>query len=235
MTLISSFSHAGGQRVFDHLDLTVAPGEKVGIVGETGAGKSTLVQLLLKAVQPESGQILVGGRDIAEIDADAIRRLIGVVPQDVGLFHRSLSENLAYGRPGAGSAEIEAAARSAHIHGAVDRMAAGYSTVVGERGLKLSGGQRQRVAIARALLRDAPILVLDEATSSLDSRTERLIQAGLTELLRGRTVLAIAHRLSTLQDMDRIVVLERGRVVESGSYAELLARSGGRYAAFWNA
>ena len=229
------FAYAGGHRVFQGLNLTIAPGEKVGIVGATGAGKSSLVQLLLKMQRPGAGCVCIGGQDIATLDADALRRCIGLIPQDISLFHRDLRANIAYGKPGAGDAAIEHAARRAHAHGFIMRLAAGYATPVGERGVKLSGGQRQRIGIARALLKDAPILVLDEATSSLDSRTEALIHAALRELIDGKTVLAIAHRLSTLQDMDRIVVLDHGRVVESGTHAELLADPDSRYAALWAA
>ncbi|WP_287932272.1 ABC transporter ATP-binding protein [Achromobacter sp.] len=229
------FRHADGHAVFDGLDLAVAPGEKLGIVGETGAGKTTLVHLLLKHLRPQSGRVLVGGCDIAAVDADCLRRAIAVIPQDISLFHRDLRANIAYGRPDADDDAIERAARRAHAHGFISRLPAGYATRVGERGIKLSGGQRQRIGIARALLKDAPILVLDEATSSLDSRTETLIQDALRELLRGKTVLAIAHRLSTLKDMDRIVVLDRGRVVESGTHATLMADARSRYAALWAA
>jgi ATP-binding cassette, subfamily B, bacterial len=215
--------------LYDRLDLVIEPGERVGLVGASGAGKSTLVRLLQRAYDLESGFIRIDGRDIAHVTLASLRRAIGIVAQDPILFHRSLAENIAFGRPGATRAEVRAAARRAHADIFVEGLKDGYDTLVGERGVKLSGGERQRVAIARAILADNPILVLDEATSSLDSVSEHHIRAAIEELSRGRTTLVVAHRLSTVQRLDRILVFENGRIVEDGPHAELLRRPGGVY------
>jgi ATP-binding cassette subfamily B multidrug efflux pump len=219
------------------LDLDIAPGERVGLVGRSGAGKSTLVNLLLGFYRPEQGRVMVDGRDIAGLTQESLRAQIGMVTQDTSLLHRSIRDNIRYGRPDASEAEIVDAARRSHatefIEGLEDwhgRKA--FDAHVGERGVKLSGGQRQRIALARVILKDAPILVLDEATSALDSEVEAAIQEQLDELMEGRTVIAIAHRLSTICRMDRLVVLDHGRIIEEGTHAQLLAR-GGAYAALW--
>jgi ATP-binding cassette, subfamily B, multidrug efflux pump len=219
------------------LDLDVAPGERVGLVGRSGAGKSTLVHLLLGFYRPEQGRILVDGRDIAGLTQESLRAQIGMVTQDTSLLHRSIRDNIRYGRPGASEAEIVDAARRAHatefIEGLEDwHQRTAFDAHVGERGVKLSGGQRQRIALARVILKDAPILVLDEATSALDSEVEAAIQEQLDALMEGRTVIAIAHRLSTICRMDRLIVLDRGRIVEEGAHEQLLDR-GGTYAALW--
>ena len=231
------FHYGKESGVIDNLSLTVEPKEKIGLVGPSGAGKSTLVNVLLRFYDLEGGRILIDGQDIAGVTQDSLRAAIGMVTQDTSLLHRSVRDNIAYGRPNVDEAAIVEAAKRAQAHdfilGLEDQIGRqGYDAHVGERGVKLSGGQRQRVAIARVLLKDAPILVLDEATASLDSEVEAAIQESLAGLMEGKTVIAIAHRLSTIAHMDRIVVLEAGRVVEQGSHAQLLAR-GGLYAGFW--
>jgi ATP-binding cassette subfamily B multidrug efflux pump len=234
----ASFRYAdAGRRVIDDLNLTVKPGEKIGLVGRSGAGKSTLVNLLLRFHDLESGRILIDGQDIAHVTQDSLRSHIGMVTQDTSLMHRSVADNIAYGRPDATPAQIEAAAKRAEAHDFIQTLGdaggrRGYEAHVGERGVKLSGGQRQRVAIARVMLKDAPILLLDEATSALDSEVEAAIQASLYRLMEGKTVIAIAHRLSTIAAMDRLIVLDNGRVVEEGDHRTLLAR-GGLYARLW--
>ncbi|WP_374317845.1 ABC transporter ATP-binding protein [Pseudoxanthomonas kaohsiungensis] len=230
--------HYGKQGgVIEGLDLHVRPGEKVGLVGRSGAGKSTLVNLLLRFYDREGGAIRVDGTDIATVTQDSLRAAIGVVTQDTSLLHRSVRENILYGRPDASEAELVEAARQADADGFIQELVdakgrRGYDAQVGERGVKLSGGQRQRIAIARVLLKNAPILVLDEATSALDSEVEAVIQENLYRLMQGKTVIAIAHRLSTIAAMDRLVVMDQGRIVEQGTHEQLLAH-GGLYAQLW--
>jgi ATP-binding cassette, subfamily B, bacterial len=221
------------QAVFRALNLRIKSGEKVGLVGPSGGGKSTLTRLLLRFEDIEKGTISIDGQDIAAVTQDSLRRAIAYVPQEPLLFHRTIRENIAYGNPDASLAAIRKAASLAHADDFIKGLANGYDTVVGERGVKLSGGQRQRVAIARAILKDAPILVLDEATSALDSESEKLIQSALWELMKGRTAIVIAHRLSTIQKMDRIIVLDDGKIVEEGTHKTLLKHDG-TYARLWS-
>ena len=215
--------------LYDGFSLRIAPGERVALVGATGAGKSTFVKLVQRLYDIQGGRILIDGQDIAHVRQGSLRRAIAVVPQDPALFHRSIAENIAYARPDATFDEVKLAARRARAHDFIERLPMGYDTLVGERGVKLSGGERQRVAIARAFLADAPILVFDEATSSLDVETERHVQAAMEELMVGRTTIVIAHRLSTVRGADRILVFEDGRIVEEGRHAEL-TKAGGVYA-----
>ena len=233
-----TFSYRDGARpVIENLNLTIHPGEKVGLIGRSGAGKSTLVNLLLRFHDVQKGRILIDDQDIAQVTQDSLRHAIGMVTQDTSLLHRAMRDNILYGRPDATEAQMLTAAKRAQADEFIDQLTdlqgrRGYEAHVGERGVKLSGGQRQRVAIARVMLKDAPVLLLDEATSALDSEVEAAIQESLQELMKGKTVIAIAHRLSTIAALDRLIVLDAGRVVEEGTHAQLLARSG-IYAGLW--
>jgi len=232
-----SFNYNGKRQVLDGLSLTVKPGEKIGLVGRSGAGKSTLVNLLLRFYDVDAGRICIDGQNIAHVTQDSLRQAIGMVTQDTSLLHRSIRDNIAYGLPDASDADIQAAAMHAQANDFIQRLSdpqgrTGYDTQVGERGAKLSGGQRQRIAIARVMLKNAPILLLDEATSALDSEVEAAIQESLSEMMQGKTVIAIAHRLSTIAAMDRLIVMDEGRIIEQGSHAELLQLNG-VYARLW--
>jgi ATP-binding cassette, subfamily B, multidrug efflux pump len=231
------FHYGGSRRVIEDLSLHIRPGEKIGLVGRSGAGKSTIVNLLLRFYDVEGGRILIDGQDIARVRQDSLRAQIAMVTQDTSLLHRSVRDNIVYGRPGATDEQMIAAAMRAEAHDFVQGLTdakgrRAYDAHVGERGVKLSGGQRQRIAIARVMLKDAPILLLDEATSALDSEVEAAIQQSLYRLMEGKTVVAIAHRLSTIAAMDRLIVMDKGRIVEEGDHRTLLAR-GGLYARLW--
>jgi ATP-binding cassette subfamily B multidrug efflux pump len=232
-----SFAYGGTRPVLKDLSLHIRSGEKIGLVGRSGAGKSTIINLLLRFYDVEQGRILIDGQDIAHVTQDSLRAQVGMVTQDTSLLHRSIRDNLLYGRPDATDAQMVAAAQRAEAHDFILSLVdahgrTGYDAHVGERGVKLSGGQRQRIAIARVMLKDAPILILDEATSALDSEVEVAIQHSLYRLMEGKTVVAIAHRLSTIAAMDRLVILDEGRIVEEGDHASLLQR-GGLYARLW--
>jgi ATP-binding cassette subfamily B protein len=227
-----SFGYEGDPTILHHVSLAVHAGEKVGIVGTSGAGKTTIVHLMQRLYEPQSGEVLIDGQPIGSVTQDSLRAVLSVVPQEIVLFHRSVMENIRFGRPGASDEEVRWAARAAHCEAFIGRLSQGYHTLLGERGVKLSGGQRQRIGIARALLKDAPILILDEATSSLDTESEIQIHRNIVNLLRGRTVVAVAHRLSTLAAFDRILVVDQGRIVEEGTPAEL-RRRGSLFAKMW--
>ena len=232
-----SFNYSGERQVLDGLSLSIRPGEKIGLVGRSGAGKSTLINLLLRFYDVDSGEIRIDGQNIAKVTQDSLRASIGMVTQDTSLLHRSIRDNIAYGRPDATDAQVRSAAANAQADGFINQLSdrqghTGYDTLVGERGIKLSGGQRQRVAIARVMLKNAPILLLDEATSALDSEVEVAIQESLDEMMQGKTVIAIAHRLSTIAAMDRLIVMDDGRIIEEGTHTELLGKNG-VYARLW--
>ncbi|MDE2311795.1 MAG: ABC transporter ATP-binding protein [Patescibacteria group bacterium] len=228
-----NFSYHQNQEVLENFNLLIRPGERVALIGPSGGGKSTIVKLLFRFHDIQGGQILIDGQNIAAATQLSLRDNLALVPQEPILFHRSLMENIRYGKPSASDAEVMAAAHAAHAHEFISRSPEGYKTFVGERGMKLSGGERQRVAIARAILKNAPILVLDEATSSLDSESEQFIQDALQKLMAGKTVIVIAHRLSTIMQMDRIIVLENGRITEQGKHDELIKAKQGTYQKLW--
>lgn len=228
------FSHKEDKSIlFRNFSLVIQPGQKIGLVGHSGAGKSTITNLLLRFMDVQNGVIEIDGQNIADVTQESLRQSIAYVPQEPMLFHRSLRENIAYGKPDASDEEVRMAAKKAHALEFIETLPDGFDTLVGERGVKLSGGQRQRIAIARAILKDAPILVLDEATSALDSESERLIQLSLKNLMKQRTSIVIAHRLSTISHLDRIIVLDNGRIVEDGTHKTLLEKNG-TYASLWN-
>jgi ATP-binding cassette subfamily B protein len=228
------FGYRGTSPIFENKSIVIEPGQKVGLVGYSGSGKSTFVNLILRLYDVTSGRILIDGQDIRHVTLKSLRDSIAMIPQDPSMFNRSVMENIRYGRPDATDAEVIQAAKRAHAHDFIVRLAQGYNSPVGERGSKLSGGQRQRIAIARAILKNSPILMLDEATSQLDSVTENDIQDSLSELMQNKTTLVVAHRLSTLLHMDRILVFDKGKIVEDGTHDELIAR-GGLYKTLWSA
>lgn len=231
-----TFSHQENNPVFKNFNLTIGAGERIGLVGHSGAGKSTLINLLLKVISPNAGEILIDGKNIANLTFDSLRENIALIPQDPALFHRTIFENISYGKINSSKEEVFEAAKKAHIHDFIMTLPSGYDTLVGERGIKLSGGQRQRIAIARAILKNAPILILDEATSSLDSETESQIQESINSMLEMQniTVIAIAHRLSTIKHLDRIVVIESGKILEEGKFLELINKENGKFKELWS-
>ncbi|MAF25688.1 hypothetical protein CL634_08980 [bacterium] len=228
-----SFAYHQTRKIFNKFDLKITHGERVALIGPSGGGKTSIIKLLLRLYDIESGSIKIDGTDIAKVTQDSLRKNIAMVPQDPILFHRTLMENIRYGKTNATKEEVIKASKMAHCHEFISQLPEAYDTYVGERGVKLSGGERQRVSIARAILADAPILILDEATSSLDSESERYIQDALKNLMKGRTNIVIAHRLSTIMQMDRILVLEKGKVTEEGTHQELLKIRRGTYQKLW--
>jgi len=228
-----NFNFNETRRVLENINLAIKPGEKIALVGPSGAGKTTFIRLILRLYSATSGEILIDGQNIEEVTQESLRKNISLVPQDPILFHRTLAENISYGKPDATKEEIEKAAELAHCSEFIKNLPLGFDTYVGERGIKLSGGERQRVAIARAILKNAPILILDEATSSLDSRSEALIQDALNNLMKDKTTIVIAHRLSTIQKMDRIILIDGGKVVEEGTHQSLLKKKNSLYKKLW--
>ncbi len=228
------FQYENAARLFSDKSVTIQPGQKVGLVGYSGSGKTTFVNLILRLYDIQSGHILIDGQNIATVTQESLRKEIALIPQDPTLFHRSLMENIRYGQPEATDEDVMVAAQKAHAHEFIMNLPDGYHTLVGERGIRLSGGQRQRVAIARAILKNAPILILDEATSALDSITEAQIQESLAILMGGRTTLVIAHRLSTLLNMDRLLIFDQGKVIEDGTHKSLIEKKG-LYQSLWKA
>jgi ATP-binding cassette subfamily B protein len=228
-----TFSYLARHKLFRDFDLRIEPGQRVGLVGASGSGKTTLSKLLLRFVDVQEGRILIDGHDISAVSQAELRRQVTYVPQEPLLFHRSIRDNIAYGRMDATDEQVREAARHARADEFIDRLPHDYDTLVGERGTKLSGGQRQRIALARAFLKRTPVLILDEATSALDSHSEALIQEALSELMKGGTAIVIAHRLSTVSSLDRIIVLDHGRIIEDGTHAQLLTCCG-TYAGLWN-
>jgi ATP-binding cassette subfamily B protein len=228
-----TFGYTPEQPIFQHLSVTIPAGQRVGLVGFSGSGKSTFVSLILRLYDPQGGQILIDGQDIGAMTQDSLHSQLSLIPQDPNLFHRTLRENIRYGRLEASDAEVIDAARKAHAHDFITKIKDQYASLVGERGVKLSGGQRQRIAIARVVIKNAPVLILDEATSSLDSITEQAIQETLNDVMQDKTVIVVAHRLSTIAHLDRILVFDQGRIVEDGRHAELIAR-GGAYYQLWS-
>jgi len=228
-----TFAYNQDKNVFENQSLTIKAGSKVGLVGYSGSGKTTFINLILRLFDANEGRILIDGQDISKVTQDSLREQISLIPQDNSLFHRSLMENIRYGKLSASDKDVIRASKAVHCHEFVNELPEGYDSLVGERGVKLSGGQRQRISIARAFLKNAPILMLDEATSALDSVTEKFIQAGLQKLMQGRTTIVIAHRLSTLTEMDRILVFNKGKLIEDGTHKQLIKKRGGHYANMW--
>ena len=228
------FQYKDSELLFKNKSIIIQPGQKIGLVGYSGSGKSTLVNLILRLFDVTAGRITIDTQDLRDVTQNSLRESIGMIPQDPSLFHRTIMENIRYGKRDASDEQVVMAAQHAHAHEFIQALPEGYNAMVGERGVKLSGGQRQRIAIARAFLKNAPILILDEATSQLDSVTESYIQKSLWQLMQGKTTIVIAHRLSTLLEMDRILVFDNGRIVQDGTHPELLAQ-GGLYATLWNA